>query len=80
MKVVIVSAALRTRKHPGKDYEVGTKKGLRPNLPARTYRPTASEILQFCCRERGGTNYIQLEAALRVWSLRAQYRDLKPLK
>lgn len=47
-----------------KDYETATKKGLRPHLPPRTYRPAASEILQFCCRETGGSNYAQLEAAL----------------
>lgn len=47
-----------------KEYEAGVKKGLRPNLPPRTYRPTAYEILQFCQRSKGGSAYAALEAAL----------------
>ena len=37
------------------------KKGLRPSLPPRTYRPSAAEILKFCRREQGGRQYEQLE-------------------
>ena len=40
------------------------KKGLRPSLPPKTYRPTASHILKFCRRSDGGKSYEDLEAAL----------------
>jgi len=45
-------------------YRVEEAKGLRPSLPPRTYRPTASEILRFCRRELGGQQYLDLERAL----------------
>lgn len=47
-----------------RDYRLDEKKGLRPSLPPRTYRPSASEILKFCRREQGGKQYEQLEASL----------------
>lgn len=40
------------------------KKGLRPSLPPKTYRPNASHILKFCRRSDGGKSYEDLEAAL----------------
>lgn len=40
------------------------KKGLRPTLPPKTYRPNASQILKFCRRSDGGKSYEDLEAAL----------------
>ncbi|QLF72055.1 replication initiator protein A (plasmid) [Peteryoungia desertarenae] len=39
-------------------------KGLRPNIPPKTYRPSASHILKFCRRSDGGKSYEDLEAAL----------------
>lgn len=39
-------------------------KGLRPTLPPKTYRPSASHILKFCRRSDGGKSYEDLEAAL----------------
>lgn len=39
-------------------------KGLRPTLPAKVYRPSASDILKFCRRSDGGKSYEDLEAAL----------------
>jgi plasmid replication initiation protein len=38
--------------------------GRRPNLPPKTYRPSASHILKFCRRSDGGKSYADLEAAL----------------
>ena len=40
------------------------KKGLRPELPAKVYRPSTSHILKFCRRSTGGKAYKDLEAAL----------------
>ncbi|WFU07539.1 replication initiator protein A (plasmid) [Rhizobium sp. CB3171] len=40
------------------------KKGLKPSLPPKTYRPSASHILKFCRRSDGGKSYEDLEAAL----------------
>lgn len=40
------------------------KKGLRPTLPPKVYRPNASQILKFCRRSDGGKSYEDLEAAL----------------
>jgi plasmid replication initiation protein len=40
------------------------KAGRRPNLPPKTYRPSASHILKFCRRSDGGKSYEDLEAAL----------------
>lgn len=39
-------------------------KGLRPSLPPKTYRPSASHVLKFCRRSDGGKSYEDLEAAL----------------
>ncbi|WP_349506743.1 replication initiator protein A [Agrobacterium tomkonis] len=39
-------------------------KGLRPSLPPKTYRPSASHVLKFCHRSDGGKSYEYLEAAL----------------
>ena len=47
-----------------RSYRIDTSKGLRPDLPARTYRPAAAEILKFCRRDLGGKQYIELERAL----------------
>ena len=47
-----------------RDYRIADKKGLRPSLPVKTYRPAATEILKFCRRELGGKQYIELEKAL----------------
>lgn len=35
-------------------YRIEEAKGLRPDLPPRTYRPAGAEILKFCRREAGG--------------------------
>lgn len=45
-------------------YRRDEKKGLRPSLPPKTYRPSASHILKFCRRSDGGKSYEDLEAAL----------------
>lgn len=47
-----------------RDYRIADKKGLRPSLPPRTYRPSASEILKFCRRGKGGKQYDLLEPSL----------------
>jgi len=47
-----------------RDYRIAEKRGLRPTLPPRVYRPKAADILRFCRRERGGKQYAQLESAL----------------
>ena len=47
-----------------RDYRMAERKGLRPSLPAQTYRPAASELLKFCRRELGGKQYLDLERAL----------------
>lgn len=45
-------------------YRREEKKGLRPSLPPKIYRPSASHILKFCRRSDGGKSYEDLEAAL----------------
>jgi plasmid replication initiation protein len=45
-------------------YRQDEGKGLRPTLPAKVYRPSASHILKFCRRSDGGKSYEDLEAAL----------------
>lgn len=45
-------------------FRIDLGKGLRPSLPARVYRPSASHILKFCRRSSGGRQYKDLEAAL----------------
>ena len=45
-------------------YRREEKKGRRPSLPPKTYRPSASHILKFCRRSDGGKSYEDLEAAL----------------
>lgn len=45
-------------------YRRDDAKGLRPSLPPKTYRPSASHILKFCRRSDGGKSYEDLEAAL----------------
>lgn len=45
-------------------YRKAEAKGLRPDLPPKTYRPSASHILKFCRRSDGGKSYEDLEAAL----------------
>ena len=45
-------------------YRIDESKGLRPSLPPRVYRPSASHILKFCRRSSGGKQYKSLEAAL----------------
>lgn len=45
-------------------YRQDEAKGLRPSLPPKTYRPSASQILKFCRRSDGGKSYTDLEGAL----------------
>jgi plasmid replication initiation protein len=45
-------------------YRTEEGRGLRPTLPAKTYRPSASHILKFCRRSDGGKAYDDLEGAL----------------
>jgi plasmid replication initiation protein len=45
-------------------YRAEEAKGLRPDLPPKVYRPSASQILKFCRRSDGGKAYSDLEAAL----------------
>jgi plasmid replication initiation protein len=45
-------------------YRIGERKGTRPNLPNRVYRPSAAHILKFCRRGTGGKQYVELERAL----------------
>ncbi|WP_062120808.1 replication initiator protein A [Aureimonas sp. AU40] len=47
-----------------RDYGIAQKKGLRPTIPARVYRPAAAELLKFCRRDLGGKQYLELEKAL----------------
>lgn len=47
-----------------KNFRDQDKKGLKPTLPPRHYRPSASQILKFCRRSDGGKSYEDLEAAL----------------
>ena len=45
-------------------YRRDEAKGLRPTVPPKVYRPSASHILKFCRRSDGGKSYEDLEAAL----------------
>lgn len=45
-------------------YKRDLDKGLRPDLPPRIYQPTASQLLKFCRRGRGGRQYEEIETAL----------------
>lgn len=45
-------------------YRISARKGGRPSLPTRVYRPSASQILKFCRRGMGGKQYTELERAL----------------
>ena len=47
-----------------KEYRIAEKKGLRPSLPARCYRPSMGEILSFARRGHGGRQYERIEGAL----------------
>ncbi len=47
-----------------RDYRAAERKGLRPSLPNKTYRPAASDLLKFCRRDLGGKQYVDLEKAL----------------
>jgi len=46
-------------------FRIETEKGLRPNLPAKRYRPSVAHILKFCRRADGGRQYEEIESALR---------------
>ncbi len=45
-------------------YQKLKRKGLNTDLPAKVFRPTASQILKFCRRGNGGKQYVELEKAL----------------
>lgn len=61
-----------------RDYRISEKRGLRPSLPPRTYRPSAAEILKFCRREQGGKQYEQLEPSLdRLQATRYKITNLR---
>lgn len=45
-------------------FRAADKKGRRPSLPTRIYRPTAAQILKFCRRGQGGKQYDEMEKAL----------------
>lgn len=45
-------------------YRISERKGTRPSIPARIYRPSAAQILKFCRRGMGGKQYTELEHAL----------------
>ncbi|MAU99196.1 MAG: replication protein [Fulvimarina sp.] len=45
-------------------YRVEEGRGLRPSLPAKTYRPSVAHILKFCRRSSGGRQYDEIESAL----------------
>lgn len=47
-----------------KEYRIAEKKGLRPTLPPRCYRPSMGEILSFARRGQGGRQYERIEGAL----------------
>jgi plasmid replication initiation protein len=60
-----------------RQFRILDKKGLRPSLPSRVYRPAASEILKFCRRELGGKQYLDLERALdRLQATRVKITNL----
>lgn len=45
-------------------FRIEDRKGRRPTLPPKLYRPSAAHILKFCRRSTGGKAYADLEAAL----------------
>lgn len=45
-------------------FRAADKKGRKPNLPSRIYRPTSAQILKFCRRGQGGKQYDEMERAL----------------
>lgn len=47
-----------------RDYQAAERKGKRPSLPNKTYRPAASDLLRFCRRSLGGKQYLDLERSL----------------
>lgn len=47
-----------------RDFRIAERKGLRPSLPPRIYRPRTAEILKFCRRDQGGRQYLELERSL----------------
>ena len=47
-----------------RDYRAAERKGIRPSLPSKTYRPSAADLLTFCKRDLGGKQYLDLEKAL----------------
>ncbi|MCK9910236.1 replication initiator protein A, partial [Microbacteriaceae bacterium K1510] len=46
------------------DYRKAEKRGLRPSMPPRCYRPSTADILKFIRRGKGGRQYEQMESAL----------------
>lgn len=46
------------------EYRAADRKGLRPSLPPRCYRPSIREILNFTRRGGGGRQYEQIESSL----------------
>lgn len=64
-----------------RQYRIAERKGLRPALPARKFRPPAADILKFCRRKQGGRQYKALEAALdRLQATRIKIVNLTPGK
>lgn len=60
-----------------RNYYIAEKKGLRPSLPPRCYRPKISEILSFIRRGGGGRQYDQMEGALdRLQATRVKITNL----
>lgn len=47
-----------------RDYQAAERKGRRPSLPNKTYRPAAADLLRFCRRDLGGKQYLDLERSL----------------
>lgn len=47
-----------------RDYRAAERKGIRPSLPGKTYRPSAADLLRFCRRDLGGKQYLDLEKSL----------------
>ncbi|AOG03425.1 replication initiator protein A [Bosea sp. RAC05] len=62
-----------------RQYLIDEKKGLRPSLPPRVYRPAAADILKFCRRNLGGKQYLDLERSLdRLQATRVKITNLSP--
>ncbi|MBP0618252.1 replication initiator protein A [Jiella mangrovi] len=60
-----------------REYTIARNKGLRPNVPARIYRPSATELLKFCRRSLGGKQYLELEKSLdRLQATRVKITNL----